>query len=52
MNVLRSSYYDWLHKPKTDRGVENEKLTELIKEIFDKSRQSYGTRRIKKELAK
>ncbi len=52
MKVSRSSYYDWLHKPKTDREKDNETITEMIKEIFQKSRNTYGTRRIKKELAK
>jgi transposase InsO family protein len=52
MQVSRSSYYDWLHKPKTDREPENETLSRLIKEIFEKTRNTYGSRRIKKELAK
>jgi putative transposase len=52
MQVTRSSYYAWLNKPKTDNEKDNEVLIELIKDIFNKNRRNYGTRRIKKELAK
>ena len=46
--VSRSGYYDWLRRPaKTDVDV----LGQKIKRIFKKSRKTYGTRRIKKQLA-
>ena len=51
ISVSRSSYYDWLKSPKTDREKENEYLTEQIKIVFEKGRKKYGTRRIKSKLA-
>jgi len=51
IGVSRSSYYDWLKSPKTDREKENEYLTEQIKVVFQKGRKKYGTRRIKSKLA-
>jgi len=51
MEVPRSSYYDWLGSPKTEREKENDLLIEMIKVIFQKGRNSYGTRRIKRKLA-
>jgi putative transposase len=45
--VSRSGYYDWLQRPtKIDVDV----LGQKIKRIFKKSRKTYGTRRIKKQL--
>jgi len=46
LHVSRSCYYHWL---KVDYQ-EDTKLHELIKGIFKSSRQTYGTRRIKKRL--
>jgi transposase InsO family protein len=51
MKVPRSSYYEWLNSPKTEREKENTFLIEIIKIIFQKGRGSYGTRRIKRKLA-
>jgi putative transposase len=46
--VSRSGYYDWLRRPaKTNVDV----LGQKIKRIFKNSRKTYGTRRIKKQLA-
>jgi len=48
LKVSRSCYYRWL-------GVERQedtKLNELIKNIFEISMQTYGTRRIKNQLVK
>jgi transposase InsO family protein len=33
MGVSRSGYYDWLNHPESNRDKENEKLTQMIKEI-------------------
>ena len=51
MDVSRSCYYDWLNSPKTDREKENEVLTEQLKKLFEDSRKTYGTRRLKRKLA-
>ena len=52
MSVSRSSYYDWLKSSQTAREKENEALTERLKNLFEKGRKTYGTRRLKKKLAK
>jgi transposase InsO family protein len=45
--VWRSGYYKWLRRPeKRDVDI----LGQKIKRIFQKSRKTYGTRRIKKQL--
>jgi len=46
LQVSRSCYYHWLRV----EHQEDIKLNELIKDIFKTSRQTYGTRRIKKRL--
>ena len=52
MKVSRSGYYDWLDRPESSRSLENKELTKVIREIFNKSRNIYGTRRIADQLAK
>jgi len=51
MDVCRSSYYAWLRSPVSNKVVRDEALTENIELIFNKRRKTYGTRRIKEELA-
>ena len=46
--VSRSEYYRWLRRPEK-RSVDV--LGQKVKRIFQKSRKTYGTRRIKKQLA-
>jgi transposase InsO family protein len=48
--VSRSSYYKWCSRDIEDRV--DEELNNLIKEIFESSYQTYGTRRIKQSLLK
>lgn len=54
LRVGRSSYYDWVRTaPRHLRKLEEDKkLANKVKEIFLEGRSSYGTRRIKKCLAK
>ena len=52
MKVSRSGYYDWLDRPESSRSLENKELTKVIREIFTKSRNIYGTRRIADQLSK
>lgn len=51
MKISRSSYYHWLEAPISQRARQDKSLTEDIRHIFIESRQTYGTRRIKKKLA-
>lgn len=50
MQVSRSAYYAWLHRPQTTIEKDDIELTTIIHAVFNKSRATYGTRRIKKEL--
>lgn len=51
LQVNRSSYYDWRKNEGSSLSKANVMLGEKIKSIFQASRQSYGTRRIKRALA-
>ena len=48
LGVTRSLVYYHLNKEKDVKLDEDEKLIEEIKEIFRRSRNNYGTRKIKK----
>ena len=50
MGVSRGRYYAWLKQPFTAREVENQQLKKDIKELFEQSRNTYGTRRLKRKL--
>lgn len=52
LDVSRSSYYEWLHRPVSIKQIEKQQLTERIRIIFEQSRMTYGTRRIKRALAR
>jgi transposase InsO family protein len=54
MRVSRSGFYDYLdrYNPDNDNRPEEARLRSRIKEIFDQSRASYGSRRIVKKLNK
>tara|TARA_R110002049_G_scaffold1498_2_gene11630 strand:+ start:7946 stop:8374 length:429 start_codon:yes stop_codon:yes gene_type:complete len=50
LKVSKSGYYHWLQSGPSKLWVENQKISSLIKTIFEKSFQSYGSPRIKSEL--
>lgn len=50
LNVSRSGYYAWENRPKSARAIENDLLTEQIKEIHQKKRHTYGCRKMTEEL--
>lgn len=50
LQVSTAAYYDWCKRSKSEREIENEKLTELIKVIFEGQRDGCGSRVIKKAL--
>jgi transposase InsO family protein len=53
MKVSRGGYYEWVKNGcKSRRQIEDEQYLELIRIEFDKSRQTYGPRRLAKELKK
>ena len=50
LGVSRSAYYDWLKTHELNDGKQDFELTTIINSVFIKSRATYGTRRLKKEL--
>lgn len=50
LGVSRSGYYKYLNKGKSKRSIENEYLKDEIINIFEDSRETYGSIRIHKEL--
>jgi putative transposase len=50
INICRSSYYSWKTRPVSQQSIANEKLTEKIKLIHNKSKETYGLPRIKAAL--
>ena len=50
LRISRSGYYDYLHRRKSKRSIENEALAEIIGEVFKENEGRYGSRRIQKAL--
>ncbi len=50
LKISRSGYYKYLNHTPSKRSVENEALTEYIKDIHNQFKMCYGYRRIKFEL--
>ena len=48
-NVTRSCYYNWIQRGSVINKID-EQFNKLIKDIFEQSRATYGTRRIKEVL--
>jgi putative transposase len=50
LSVSRSAYYSWLKDKPAARRLENQQLTDLIRQLHQESKQSYGSPRIAKGL--
>ena len=50
LRVQRSGFYKWLLEPKSNRQIEDEKLTGEIRHFFAESDESYGSPRIHRDL--
>jgi len=50
MEVSCSAFYDWLKRPESARSIEDRRLGEKVKKSHEKSRETYGTRRIVEDL--
>jgi putative transposase len=50
LGVSRSGYHDWRNREPSGRSLENAALTERIREIHERSRQTYGSPRVHAEL--
>lgn len=50
--VSRSGFYEWSSRPESARSQADRRLSGEIKQSFEDSRQTYGTRRIRDDLLK
>lgn len=50
LGVSKSGYYAWRSRPPSNRSREDAVLTEKIREIHSKSRETYGYPRVHAEL--
>lgn len=50
LRVSRSGFYAWLGRPESDRARGNRELTNLIRGVFDESREIYGAPRVFRTL--
>ena len=50
MQVSRSGYYAWRKRGKSSRQRENERLIPIVRAAHEKSKGTYGTRRIAEEI--
>ncbi len=50
LEVSRSGYYGWRDRPPSKRSRENAALTERVREIHRRSRETYGSPRVHAEL--
>lgn len=46
LKVSRSGFYDWLHKPLSDRTIEDQRLLKLIRQSYTTSGGIYGSPRV------
>lgn len=52
MGVSRSGYYKWVERPESERQLQHKEWTKQVKEVFDKSRQLYGSPKVTQQLNK
>lgn len=52
LGVSRSAYYQWKSREPTKRDIENQRLVEQIRNIYLKSKKTYGSPRVTMELAR
>ena len=50
LKVSRAAYYEWHKQEPSRRAQEDQELTEKAKAIFERSRQTYGSPRVHREL--
>jgi putative transposase len=52
LQVARSAYYRWLHRTPGPRAQANQRLLDQIQRVHGQSRQTYGSPRIARQLAR
>ena len=50
LRVARAGFYSWLHKPQSDRALEDQRLLRLIRHSYAASGGVYGSRRVLGDL--
>lgn len=50
LKVARAGFYDWLHKPLSDRAMEDQRLLSLIRDSYVASGGVYGSPRVFADL--
>lgn len=50
MGVSRSGYYKWLTRPESEQERQHKEWKDQIKEVYDKSRQLYGSPKVTRRL--
>ena len=50
LGVSRSGYYAWRRRPVSSRSIRNQELLEKIKDVHKKSKETYGSPRVHKQL--
>jgi putative transposase len=48
--IARAGFYFWLHKPLSDKAIEDTRLLKLIKTSYDASHGIYGANRVVLDL--
>jgi len=51
LDVPRSGYYEWQQRPESQHSAADKRVGQKITTVFKKNRKTYGTRRIKLDLA-
>ena len=46
LNVSRSGYYKWKGRPESQRALQHKEWTDQVKQVYDQSRQLYGSPKI------
>jgi putative transposase len=52
LKISRSGFYEYLHRKPSDRSIENEVLSQRIRQIFEEHKGRYGSIRVAKSLEK
>lgn len=50
MNLSRSSYYEWIGRPESDKAKKDKEMAVMVTEVFAEGRATYGARRIRQKL--
>ncbi|WP_036667433.1 IS3 family transposase, partial [Paenibacillus darwinianus] len=50
MEVSRSGYYKWKDRPESERERQHKEWTGQVKEVFEESRQQYGSPKVTQKL--